>query len=881
MLTFLDLADTTYQGSADRAKLRSTLPRPSLDEEAPSKAVEEILRAVRSGGDDALASLTASLDHVDLREMGMSIQVPREDFLSAREQLGEEIWESLSIAAAQIEDYHRFGLATESTYERNGVLVTERAVPVDSAGIYVPGGKAVYPSSVLMTAIPAKVAGVKDLVICTPPRRDGSVSPLVLAAASICGVDLVCRVGGAQAVAALAWGTQSVPRVDVIAGPGNLWVAEAKRQVSGLVGVAAAFAGPSEVVVIVDERAGKDPELARLAALDVMVQAEHGPNGLSWLVTWDRSALTAVQEALSELLEKADRKEEIRQTLQRNGYAVLVANPQSALEVSNAVAPEHLELLVENAHSLANQVHDAGAVFLGDLSTAAFGDYVAGPSHVLPTNGTARFASVLGTRDFQRSIHLIEVTPEALSKLGRAAATIAHIEGLTTHEAAISRRARESDAPGGLDGTHTQDGVEDHSGAEHLHGANDLGSAQEPGALVADSMNAQHGPQPRGVALSQGYHSPQVRTRVRLNTNEAPWPPPSQVLEELASFVRELPANRYPDREATALREALGSYHELPKDKVFCASGANEVLQTLFLAYGGPGRRVAVWEPTYALHGHIARLTSTRVILHEREPDFTLEASQVSLVLRQFQPEVAMFCSPNNPTGALEDPEVIEAALEALPNGLVVVDEAYVAFAKRSFLPSLSSHRNLVLVRTFSKQWAMAGLRLGYLLASEEIVRACENTALPYHLGSLQQQAGILAVAHADEMDRWSSLIAAERDRVSRCLTEMGCVVHPSDANFLLFQAPQLDAHELWAALVKRSVLIRELSAWPSLREHLRVTIGTPEENESFLAAMKELLRGTKLGADSGKAKGRGNDLGADSGKAKGRGAKGANGTRS
>ncbi len=781
--------------------------------------------AVRTGGDAALARLTASLDHVDLQALGLPFRVDKADFLAAREEVGEKVWGSLSIAASQIEDYHRFGLATESRYERNGVFVTERLVPVDSAGIYVPGGKAVYPSSVLMTAIPAKVAGVEELVICTPPRQDGSVSPLVLAAASICGVELVYRVGGAHAIAALAWGTQSIPRVDVIAGPGNLWVAEAKRQVAGLVGVAAAFAGPSEVVVIVDERASKDPELARLAALDVMVQAEHGPNGLSWLVTWDRAALHAVQEALSKLVEQADRKEEIVQTLGRNGYAVLVADPQSALEVSNAIAPEHLELLVEDACSLASYVHDAGAVFLGDLSTAAFGDYVAGPSHVLPTNGTARFASVLGTRDFQRSIHFIEVTPKALSKLGQAAATIAHTEGLTTHEEAIRQRS---------------EGLEDVQGTD-LTEPEATSSVASPSPRSAQPRG---GPQPRGVALSQGYHSPQVTTRVRLNTNEAPWPPPSQLLQELAQFVKELPAHRYPDREAKALREALGSYHGLSKEKIFCASGANEVLQTLFLAYGGPGRRVALWEPTYALHSHIARLTSTRIILQQRRPDFALDASSVSSALRKLQPDLAMFCSPNNPTGALEDPTAIEAALEALPNGLVVVDEAYVAFAPRSFLQSLSGHGNLVLVRTFSKQWAMAGVRLGYLLASEEIVKACENTALPYHLGSFQQQAGILAVAHAAEMTKWSSLIANERKRVSDQLAQMGCIVYPSDANFLLFRAPQLAAHHLWAALVERSVLIRELSAWPSLREHLRVTIGTPKENDSFLVAMRDLLQG-------------------------------------
>jgi histidinol dehydrogenase len=286
-----------------------------------------------------------------------------------------------------------------------------------------------------MCAAPARVAGVEDIVLCVPPAADGKVDDATLAAAAISGITEVYRIGGAQAVAALAFGTASVPGVDVIAGPGNAYVAEAKRQVSGVVGVASAFAGPSEIVVVAGP--GAPPEFV---AIDLVVQAEHGPDGLAWLVTWDEALLAAVSAEVDRIVAASPRRADLEATLATSGIACLVDGPQAAMEVANTVAPEHLQLMGTEAESVVDQVRSAGAVFIGPWSPASFGDYIAGPNHVLPTNRTARFSSALRPDDFRKHIHAVTVTPGALQALGPAVITMAGTEGLPAHAESVRRR---------------------------------------------------------------------------------------------------------------------------------------------------------------------------------------------------------------------------------------------------------------------------------------------------------------------------------------------------------------------------------------------------------------------------------------------------------
>jgi len=428
VLARLDLRGVTDLGAA--------LPRPFVAGEAEVvEAVRAILADVQERGDVAIRELTKRFDGVDIDEL----VVPDADCKRALESIAPALRQALELAAANVRDFAAVEASTDLRYERDGLVVRTLRRPVDRAGCYVPGGRAVYPSTVLMTAVPARVAGVGDVVLCVPPDRDGSVPDVVLAAAAIAEVDAVYRVGGAQAIAAMAYGTASIPAVDVIVGPGSVYVAVAKREVAGegRVGIPSAFAGPSEVVVIADESTAP-----AVAAIDIIVQAEHGPDGLAWLITWSEAAADAVSAAVEGLARDATRREEIESTLDTNGRCVLVDGPEQAIAVANLIAPEHLELLNADPESLVPLVRHAGAVFCGPLAPASLGDYVAGPSHVLPTHGSARYSGALTADDFTKPLHVIDVDRKAFDRLGPAVVELAMAEGLTAHADSIRLRRR-------------------------------------------------------------------------------------------------------------------------------------------------------------------------------------------------------------------------------------------------------------------------------------------------------------------------------------------------------------------------------------------------------------------------------------------------------
>ncbi len=412
---------------------RDHLPRPAATKEPPNSAVQAILAEVRAKGDAALLEYTERFDGVRLD----GLRVPAEEVHAALEAVPDELGQALEVAHRRILAFHRQQARQDGNVVDDGVTVRELRRPVDRAGLYVPGGRARYPSTVLMTTVPARVAGVPEVALCGPPDRAGSVAPVTLAAAALAGVDEVYRVGGAQAVAAMAYGTETIRPVDVIAGPGNVYVSVAKRLVAaeGVVGVPAAFAGPSEVVVVADDSTPAD-----YAAVDVVVQAEHGPDGLAWLVTWSEAAADEITEAVGTIVSASPRREEVEATLAGGGYAVVVDGPEQAMEVANAIAPEHLELMTADPEALVRLVRNAGAVFVGANAPASVGDYLAGPSHVLPTFGSARFSGALGVGDFQKSVHVISLDDDALARLGPHVAALAEAEGLAAHAESVRRR---------------------------------------------------------------------------------------------------------------------------------------------------------------------------------------------------------------------------------------------------------------------------------------------------------------------------------------------------------------------------------------------------------------------------------------------------------
>jgi len=347
------------------------------------------------------------------------------------------------------------------------------------------------------------------------------------------------------------------------------------------------------------------------------------------------------------------------------------------------------------------------------------------------------------------------------------------------------------------------------------------------------------------LAALEGYHSPQLDVEVRLNTNEAPEPPPAAFTAAVQEALESVAWHRYPDRAATELRQAIAKLHAVPYGQIFCANGSNEVLQTILLAYAGPGRAVATFEPTYAMHGHIANISGARHVVGERGEDFALDLDEVERVITTERPAVTFLCSPNNPTGMVETEQTMLRVLDLVEavDGLLVVDEAYGQFAPWSATALLDGARSLTVTRTFSKTWAMAGARLGYLLGPEWLVDELDKVVLPYHLDAVKQAAGLAALEFVDDMDARVAAIVEERGRLEVAMTDLGAEVWPSGANFLLFRPPATQGgadrgQAIWEALVAQSVLVRNTSSWDRLQGCLRVTIGTPEDNDRFLTAL-------------------------------------------
>ncbi len=413
--------------------LRARLPRPKVASEPPIAEVQAIIAEVRERGDAALREYTERFDGVSVDDL----RVPDAEIEAALAGVSPLLREALEVARGNVLAYHRAQLHPEVRHERNGIVVRELRRPVDRAGIYIPAAKAPLISTVLMTVIPARVAGVPQVAVCSAPGPGGSIAPGILAAAALAGVDEVYRVGGAHAIAAMAYGTESVPAVDVIVGPGNVYVSQAKREVaaSGVVGVPSSFPGPSEVVVIAD-----DTTPSEYAAIDIVVQAEHGPDGLAWLITWSEAVADRVTEKVAELTAASPRRAEIESTLREGGYAVVVDGPEHALEVANAIAPEHLQLMTADPEALLPLVRHAGAVFAGLYAPASVGDYVAGPSHVLPTFGSARFSSALTVGDFLKQVHVVSLDGPALTRVVPHVAAIAEAEGLVAHAESVRVR---------------------------------------------------------------------------------------------------------------------------------------------------------------------------------------------------------------------------------------------------------------------------------------------------------------------------------------------------------------------------------------------------------------------------------------------------------
>ncbi|MFZ6744959.1 histidinol dehydrogenase [Undibacterium sp. JH2W] len=434
LITRLDTTDADFS-----RKLTSLLAFEASEDEAIDRAAAQILASVKASGDTAVLEATNRFDRLNASSVA-ALELTQEEMQAALASLNVERRTALETAAARVRAYHEIqkaecGSAGFSYTEADGTVLGQKVTPLDRVGIYVPGGKAAYPSSVLMNAIPAKVAGVKEIIMVVP-TPDGVKNPLVLAAAAIAGVDRVFTVGGAQAVGALAYGTATIPPVDKIVGPGNAYVAAAKRRVFGVVGIDM-IAGPSEILVLCDGTT--DPDWV---AMDLFSQAEHDELAQSILLCPNEAYIEAVQASIIKLLPDMPRHEVIRTSLANRGALIKVRDMDEACEIANSIAAEHLEISAENPQQWADKIRHAGAMFLGRYSSESLGDYCAGPNHVLPTSRTARFSSPLGVYDFQKRSSMIFVSEQGAQTLGKVAAELAYGEGLQAHARSAELRLK-------------------------------------------------------------------------------------------------------------------------------------------------------------------------------------------------------------------------------------------------------------------------------------------------------------------------------------------------------------------------------------------------------------------------------------------------------
>lgn len=786
------------------------------------RAVAALVEDVRARGDRALVEYTARFDGVRLGpdELRVNEETLRRYAARADARLVRALRESVK----RVREFHE--RQREESWEfapAPGVRLGQRVAPIERAGLYVPGGKASYPSSVVMNAVPAQVAGVGRVVVTTPPRTLAQ-NPAVAAALCELNITEVYAVGGAQAVAALAYGTETVPRVDKITGPGNKYVAAAKKIVYGAVGIDS-IAGPTEVVIIADETARAD-----FVAADMLAQAEHDEDASAVLLTTDEALARKVAAELERQSQTLPRRAIVERSLAQFG-AIIVIGLEEACEIANELAPEHLEIVARDEDEIATRVRHAGAIFFGAQTPEAVGDYLAGPNHVLPTGGSARFSSALGVYDFLRRTSLLRFSADELRRTAGTIAALAEAEGLDAHARSALIRGM------GDEGWGTERSERFSSPAHTPAGAINV-TPQHPSPI----------PPPPSIKMRvrelRAYTLKPDRASVKLNQNENPWDAPEAIKRETLRRLQSRAWSRYPDFVPASLHERLAELAGWRADGVVAGNGSNELIQALLMVTVGEGRRVLISEPTFALYRQVATVLGGEITSVPLAPDLSYDAVALRRFVEAARPDVVIICSPNNPTGRRLPDEDLVVLLESV-RGIVAVDEAYFEFSGRTAVPLLGKHRNLAVFRTFSKAMAMAALRVGYLLAAPELAREVAKAVLPYNLNAVSQTAAEVAVELYDaELRPLIERIVAERARLFENLGSIeGLAPAPTEANFMIVRS-QIDPRTVCAELLRRDILARDVSGYPMLRDYFRVSVGTPEENDKLIEVLRSIMKG-------------------------------------
>ena len=771
----------------DAGALDRLLERGRARDAAVARVVADIIDQVRTRGDEALLEMAARFDGVELA----ALEVPKALWQAALASLDEGVVAALRRAAESIRTFHAAQLPTTVEIEPvPGLVLGRRPEPLRRVGVYAPGGRAAYPSSVLMGVVPARVAGVEEVIVCSPPGPDGLPPAAVLAACLIGGADRCFAVGGAGAIAALAFGTQTLPRVDKIVGPGNAYVTEAKQQLNGSVGIDSP-AGPSEILVLADRTAD-----ARMVAAELLAQAEHDPDASAVLVTTDPSLVEDVVTEIANGIASQPRRHIIETSLSANGALLLADNEADMFAFAERYAPEHLLVLTADPRAALESVRSAGTVFLGRHSSVAFGDYMTGANHTLPTAGLARVYSGLSTLDYFRFFTYQQVASSAAAAMAGPTVALAEAEGLPAHAAAAALRANGA-AP-------------DTPAPPRFRKAYEAIDLYDPGRV------------PTEIDLSD-------------NTNLFGVPP---AVEQL---VREAPARmitRYPSVFAPDLKRALADLVGVEPANITTGCGSDDVIDSALRAFCEPGDRVALATPTFGVVATFARMNAAIPVTVDLREDLSLDVEG----LLAMHARANYICRPNNPTGTSFARGDIERIADE-SRGIVLLDEAYADFADDDFGRDAARSRNIVSLRTLSKVYGLAGLRVGFAIGPADVITEIEKSRGPYKVNAFAEAAALAVVTRErawiqDIVDQ----VRANRERLAASLARLGFDVLPSKANFLLIRLSDgRTAADTAVALRARGVAVRPFPALPRLGECIRVTVGPWSMMERFLGALATL----------------------------------------
>ena len=741
--------------------------------------VRTILDRVRKDGDQAIAALAKEIDGLELEEFKVSESEIEEAGLKVK----DEVKAAIETAYANIYAFHKAQMPRRIEVETApGVLCIQKPVPIGKVGLYIPGGTAPLFSTVLMLAIPSQIAGCPVRVLCTPCGKDGKVNADVLWAASRCGIKDIYKIGGAQAVAAMAFGTGTVPRVDKIFGPGNRYVTTAKRLVSTEGTAIDMPAGPSEVMVLADRSA----EPAFVAA-DLLSQAEHGRDSQAILVCNSESMAAEVLAEVDRQAALLPRGEMVRSSL-ANSRAIIFNDVEDMLSFADCYAPEHLIISMENAEELAERVQCAGSVFIGNFSPESAGDYASGTNHTLPTSGWAHSYSGVNVDSFMRKMTLQNLSAAGLKGLSECITTMAGAEGLDAHAAAVRVRmeaAEEEPAP-----------------------------EFDPIGLVRANIRQLT---PYSTARDE-YQGP---LGVFMDANESPY---------------ENGFNRYPDPHQKALKAKISEVKGIPAENIFVGNGSDEAIDLIYRVFCEPGRdNVVSISPSYGMYKVAAATNDIELREVRLREDFSLDCKTMLDACDAFTKAI-LICSPNNPSGNAFPMEDILALARSF-KGLLVVDEAYVDFSTKG--SAVLREPNIIVLQTLSKAWGMAGLRLGLAIADSRIIKLMSMVKYPYNINKAAQDMalGMLCRPVKEQVQE----ILSERARLETLLPALPVVkgLWPSDANFLLVRFD--DPDDIYRRLIAEGIIVRNRNSVPGCKGCLRITVGTPEENEKLISTLEAL----------------------------------------